>query len=406
MGLANGTFGLMGGFLVLPLPQLLAAEHVTETRIAAISAACFSWGIWVFLLGPLLDLRFSRRWYATAFALLAGAGLAAAILLRAHLAAFEAAIMLAYAAATLSSNALGGWLATLVPEDDHGGVIESRLGAWTQVATLGGNGIMTIAAGELLREVSPMTAALLLGALVACPALIFLWMPVPQREVEQARRLASHFGEFWRQLGSLLKQREVLLTLALFLAPTGSFSLTNTLGGVAGDFHASEAFVSRVGGLMLTIAGATGCLLVPVLARRLRPLALYLGIGAAGCVFTLLMLLPHRTPTTFAIAFLGENVFQAMSFTAAVAICLRAIGRDNPLAATEFGLLTAATVLPISYMGVLDGHSYARGIGGLHGLAGMFAVDGGVSLVACVVMFAVMRWLGDESRHTSTSNAG
>lgn len=402
MGLSNATFGFMGGFLVLPLPQLLAAEHVSMTRIAAISSVCFSWGLWVFLLGPVLDLRFSRRWYATLFALISGIGLAAAIVLRAHLVAFEAAIMVAYAAATLSSNALGGWLATLVPEEDQGGRIEARLGAWTQVATLCGNGIMTLAAGESLRLLSPGWAGLALGGLVASPALIFLWMPVPQREVEQARRLAAHFGEFWQQLRSLVKQREVLLTLALFLAPTGSFSLTNTLGGVAADFHASDAFVSRVGGLMLTIAGATGCLLVPVLARRLRPLALYLGIGAAGCVFTLsLLLMTHfgkLSPTAFAVAFLGENIFQAMSFTAAVAICLKAIGRDNPLAATEFGLLTAATVLPISYMGVLDGRSYAK----LHGLSGMLSVDGGVSLLACVVMFVVMRGMGYEGRPSAS----
>lgn len=394
MGLSNATFGFMGGFLVLPLPQLLAAEHVPVERIAAISAACFSWAIWVFLLGPILDIRFSRRWYATLFAVLSGAGLAAAILLRTHLAAFEAAVMLAYAAATMSSNALGGWLATLVPENDQGGRVEAQLGAWTQVATLGGNGIMAIAAGELLGHVSPAASAITLGALVASPAILFLWMPVPQRELEQARHLAAHFGEFWRQIGRLLKQREVLLTLALFLAPTGSFSLTNTLGGAAGDFHASDAFVSRIGGLMMTVAGATGCLLVPVLARRLRPLALYLGIGATGCVFTLAMLLVHRSPLGFAIAFLGENLFQAMSFTAAVAICLKAIGRDNPVAATEFGLLTAATVVPISYMNRLDGYSYTR----FHGLGGMFSVDGGLSLAACVVMLVVMRTLRYESR--------
>ena len=70
MGLSNAPFGLVSGFIVLPLPQMLAAQGVPELKIAAISAACFSPGFWVFLLGPLLDVRFSRRWYATFFALL------------------------------------------------------------------------------------------------------------------------------------------------------------------------------------------------------------------------------------------------------------------------------------------------------------------------------------------------
>ena len=59
MGLSNATFGLAGGFIVLPLPQMLAAEGVPEIKIAAISAACLSPGFWVFLLGPVLDIRFS-----------------------------------------------------------------------------------------------------------------------------------------------------------------------------------------------------------------------------------------------------------------------------------------------------------------------------------------------------------
>jgi PAT family beta-lactamase induction signal transducer AmpG len=105
-------------------------------------------------------------------------------------------------------------------------------------------------------------------------------------------------------------------------------------------------------------------------------------------LFTLGLLVLPRTPGTFAVAFLGENVVQAMSFTAAVAICFRTIGRENPLAATQFSLLTSATVLPILYMGVVDGRSFGGG-----GLAGMYAVDGGVGLVACAVMAGVM-WRG------------
>jgi len=50
-------------------------------------------------------------------------------------------------------------------------------------------------------------------------------------------------------------------------------------------------------------------------------------------------------------------------------------------------LLTSATVIPILYMGVLDGRVYDS-----HGLARMYLVDGGLSIVACAVMATVM-WL-------------
>ncbi len=406
MGLSNATFGLVGGFVVLPLPMMLAAEGVSVERISAISAACFLPGFWAFLLGPLLDIRFSRRWYAALFAVLAGVALCAAVLLRAHLVWFEAMVIVAYAAATLNSNALGGWLAGIVPEGEGATVFESRLSAWTQVGLFLGNGLMAGLAAESLRVLPLALTAVLLGTLVALPALIFFWIPVPAREVEQARRLAASFHEFFREIWILLKKRETLLTTLLFLAPTGAFALTNMLGGVAADFHAPEAFVSRMGGAALSIAGAASCLLLPVLARKVRPLPLYLLIGTVGSVFTLVLLVLPRTPVTFAVAFVGENVVQALSFTAAVAICFEVIGRNNPLAATQFGLLTAMTVIPIVYMGRLDGRVYGRAWGGhaaLHGMTGTMLVDGGLSLLACVVMFVVMRRLARRMRLASAA---
>jgi PAT family beta-lactamase induction signal transducer AmpG len=142
-----------------------------------------------------------------------------------------------------------------------------------------------------------------------------------------------------------------------------------------------------MGGVVLTVAGVVGSLLLPALVRRFRgvPLVrLYLGLATVGAVFTLGLLLLPRTPATFAVAFLGENVFQALAFTTEVAITFAVIGKDNPLAATQFSLLTSATVLPIVVMGMVDGRAY-----GAHGLSGALAVDGGLCLAACLTMMVV-----------------
>jgi len=393
MGLGNAPIGLVGGFIVLTLPQLLAAEGIPEWKIATVSAACFSPGFWVLLVCPILDVRFSRRWYATFFAALAGVCLTFAVLMRSHLLILEAAVMIAYAASVLSSNALGGWLAGVVPEaaaedgdtPNHEG---ATLSAWTQVGLFLGNGLMAALAAEGIRRLPLALIAVLLGALVVLPAAIFPFIPVPlSGEGDPAKLNAREsFGSLFRDLWALLKRREVLLTLLLFVAPTGSFALTNQLSGIAHDFHATDAFVGRMGGALLTLAGAVGALLLPLLARWFRALPLYLLIGTAGSLFTLALLLLPRSPTTFAIAFLGENIVQALSFTAAVAICFQTIGRDNPLAATQFSLLTSATVLPILYMGIVDGRSYTW-----RGLTGMYAIDGGLSILACAAM-AILMW--------------
>lgn len=404
MGLSNTTFGLVGGFIVLPLPQLLAAQHVPEARITAISGACLLPGFWVFALGPLLDFRFSRRWWAGVFAGLSGVAMMVAVLLRANLAVLEAGIIVSYAAAALSSNALGGWLAGVVPmlaeragdDANHEG---AWLSSWTQVGVFLGNGGMAVLAGEGLRRLPLNVVAPLLGVVVVLPALVFPWIPLVGQQEIGGRSLGEGFREFGREVVAVLRGRHVWLTLLLFVLPTGSFALSNALGGVAGDYHASEAFVTRMGGLGLSFAGAASCLLLPMLARRVRALPLYLLIGTVGSVFTLAMLALPRNPGTFAVAFVGESMVQALSFTAAVAICFAVIGENNPLAGTQFGLLTAVTVLPIVAMGWLDGRAYSGDHAWLpkvfpHGVTGMYLFDGGLSLLACAVMaVVVLRWM-------------
>ena len=397
MGLSNATIGLAGGFIVLPLPQMLAAQGVPEIKIAAISAACLSPGFWVFLLGPLLDIRFTRRFYATLFAALAGIGLMTAVLMRGHLLTLEILLMIAYAASVLSSNALGGWLAGVIPggSRSRGRQPQPRRRPPKRLDPgwpLPGQRPHGGHRGRRHAPPPPNLIAPLLGLLVVLPAAVFPWIPVPELTSPDAAKSTLNlardgFRKLFTELAALVKRREVVLTLLLFAAPTGSFALTNQLGGVSADFHASPAFVGRMGGVVLALAGAAACLLLPFFARWIKSLPLYLLIGTVGSLFTLTLLLLPRTPLTFAVAFLGENVVQALSFTAAVAICFATIGRNNPLAATQFSLLTSATVIPILYMGVLDGRVYDS-----HGLSRMYLMDGGLSLAACALMAAVM-WL-------------
>jgi PAT family beta-lactamase induction signal transducer AmpG len=76
------------------------------------------------------------------------------------------------------------------------------------------------------------------------------------------------FGEFRREVSALLRRREVLIALVLLLSPCSSFALTNLLGGLGGDFHASARVVSLAGGAGAFFPGILGCLLFPVIAKR------------------------------------------------------------------------------------------------------------------------------------------
>ena len=170
----------------------------------------------------------------------------------------------------------------------------------------------------------------------------------------------------------------MLWTLLIFLAPCASIALTNTLGGLGADFHTPESLVGLIGGLGISIAGVCGSLAIPVLARFVPPRPLYLMVGGLGAVFTLTLILMARSPTTFGVAMLGENVFQAASFSVGAMITLRTIGHDNPLAATQFAVLNAALLIPPTYMQELDGIGYGWG-----GLTGNLLMDASLSLAAC-----------------------
>ena len=153
------------------------------------------------------------------------------------------------------------------------------------------------------------------------------------RELRHAR--PRTFASCWRS-------KTVLRTLLLFCLPASSFALTNSLGGLGRDFAASERFVALIAGFWRHRRGrcwrawsSRGW------SKRVTPLLLYLAIGSTGALFTLSLLLLPRAPGVFALALIGQNIFQASAFVVENTIIFRTIGEDNPLAATQFGLLAA-----------------------------------------------------------------
>ncbi len=63
--------GHVFGVLVVAIPEVLSARHVPEATIASITAVAVSPAFWSFLVSPVLDVRFTRRWYSVITALLA-----------------------------------------------------------------------------------------------------------------------------------------------------------------------------------------------------------------------------------------------------------------------------------------------------------------------------------------------
>ena len=378
MGFGFLPLGVIGAVMLITVPQLLAANHVPEPRIASVEAIALMPGFITVAFGPLLDWRFSRRSYAVAFTVIGAVCAFGALLSIANLTLVTAFLFAANAAASMVISAVGGWFGNLTRAQDKG-----PLGAWFTVANIAGGGVTAAIAMYLLRDLPYALGAGLIAALVAAVVPLFLWTPCPPAD----GRLASEsIRDFVRDVLALLRKPSVLWTLLLFLMPSASFALTNVLGGLGRDYHTPEKLVGLIGGAGVAVAGVFGSLIVPQLGRRVAPRPLYLAIGLVGAVFTLsLIVLPRVTPT-FGLAMLGENVFQSAAFSAAYIITLRTIGEDNPLAATQFGLLTGASIVPLTAMQAVDGQAY-----GLAGVTGSYLADALVSGGACVLL-ALLFW--------------
>ena len=380
MGLTNAPFGLTGGFCAVIVPQLLAAHGISAGHVAAIASAILSPGFWIFMVSPMLDAWISRRTYALIFGSFTAVAVVLTVMNADRPGLVEAIMIPGFAAAMLYQGAVGGWMGSLIDKKEDG-----RLGVWFAVANLGAGGLMMVLAGQLITRIAPLLAGILMGTAVVLPMLLFLVIPSPPALRRPAR---ESFGRFNRELVSLLKQRKVVMALALFLLPAASFALTNVLGGAGSDFSASERTVSVFAGVGSAAAGIVGSFLLFPLARRFPLRPVYLAIGITGAAFTLGLLSLPRVPWAFGIAITGENLFQALAFATGNAIAFEVIGPDNPFAATLFTVLLAASNLPITYMQYVDGLGY-----NWRGIAGSFVTDAAISISACLLLaWLIRRW--------------
>ena len=113
MGLTNAPFGMYGGILVISVPELLNARHVAEATISTMTAVTISPGMWSIIASPILDVRFSRRWYSTVTVIVATVLLSFGLLCLNDVVLAGTLLVAGFFAANLYQSALGGWLSSI-----------------------------------------------------------------------------------------------------------------------------------------------------------------------------------------------------------------------------------------------------------------------------------------------------
>lgn len=373
LGFGYLPFGINGSVALIAVPDLLASAHVPEPKIAALTSLYIATGFISILLSPLLDWRFSRKSYAIAATILAALCSFASLVMIDNVAVLTWVLFASGIAVAMCVNAAGGWFGDIVPKEQ-----KDTLGAWFSVVNLGAGGAVAAFIIPALRDLPPYFGAAAISGLMLLVLPLFILTPCPPAD----KRLAKEsFARFARDVGQMFKRKDVLWVLLVFAAPSASFALTNTLSGFGQQFHASDEMVGLIGGVGVTAAGIFGSLIVPRLTRRMSPVMVYLLVGLTGAAFTLSLIAAPRDLTVFGIAMLGQNLFQAAAFSASYVITLRIIGQDNPLAATQFGVLVGVTQIPLTYMQMIDGNAYRFG-----GVNATFLADALISGTICVIL--------------------
>jgi len=378
MGFAMCPLGFVFGFINTAIPILLAAQNVSVHVIANVSVIAFLPTSLGFLLCPILDVRFTRRFYIIACALLSGLTLAAAVMEYRHLILFTALSTVSCTGAVFYGNALGAWQVDALHSDDFG-----WLGTWTNIGNLGAAGTFGSLAVHLIRWLPLPLAAGLLGAIILLPLVLLVIFPAP---IIPHRTAADTFRTLFRDIYLLLRQPACLLGLAAFLLPCSCFALSNLFSGLGADFNAPESYVANISGIGVAIACSLGTLLGGVLCSRYSRGVVYVAIGLGGAACAIGMMLTPHTVMVFTVGMLAYSFFQGVNFTAFTSFMLDLTGKHNPLAATQIAVLTAAANVPILYMAFFDGHAHDR-----YGLNAMFAVDAGASIAAAALLLYLFR---------------
>jgi PAT family beta-lactamase induction signal transducer AmpG len=386
------SFGLVAGFIVTALPFLLAKAGVSVDRIAGVSATAMSPTFWGFLLTPLMDVGFTRRFYAVTLTLAAAVGMAVALgtFSPSHLPFFAVCLLLAELAIVLQGNAVGGWVSEFLPDADRG-----RVGGWINAANLGGGALGSMLIMWASPYLSLRTLGFLIALAVALSALVFWFFPEPAKPVYGLRQI---FGGTFRSVVQTSRQPRVLTGFLLFLAPASCVAAINLFSGLGNDFHAGSDRVVWVTGAGAALTSTIGSIAGGYIADRMDRGVLYLLGGAMAGLCSMAMAWTLHTQSVFTAGVLVYNGLAGISYAAFSALGFQLVGTRNPTAATQLGLFAAATNAAIVYMTWADGQGYR-----LFGVRGLFLADGLASIGAAVLLLFWLHWRTGRSRAVSAS---
>jgi len=374
-------YGLTFGFPAIALGFLGRRAGVPLSAIAGVVGMSFLAAGWKFLWAPLGDYTLSRkRWYLLSVVMIS-AGLVAltAIPLSIHtLPLVSLLVLLTSVAGTFLAFATEGLMVYNTPA-----ALRGRAAGWFQ----SGNQFGQTAGGGvglwLMTHVSsPVTAGLILAAIIGACATVLPLLDEPERELANSS-VAARATDALRNLNLLIRSRAGRIVLLLAVLPIGTGAAQFLFGSLGAEWSAPADTVSAVLGAGGGVAIVLGCFAGGRLADRVHKPTAYALSCALGLVACVVMALSPRTAVGYATSTLFYTFTLGMVAASFTGLVLAIIG--STAAATKINLFFALNTLFSLGMLRVDGWSHDT-----WGTNGMLFTEAGVGMVALIVFIAVV----------------
>ena len=381
-------FGALSGFISVAL-TFLATQHglsISEGALLNGASLISQWLKWIW--APAIDITLTaKRWYviSTAASALGVVAMASMPMGPDTLGALLAVIAIASLVNSIVGMATESMIAAVTPADEIG-----RVSGWFQAGNLGGAGLGGGLGLYLMTHLAPWQTGAIIGALfmACCLALLALPDVRPHAIATGGPRVLAAMKDVVRDLGHLVRTRPGLLAAVFCFLPVGTGGGQGILAqaAVAAHWHAGEAEVAQVQGLLAGAITAIGCFCGGWLSMRVHPRWAY---ALAGLTLALVGIGMAVSPATVDMYVTWSLLYAwavGICYAAFTALVLDAMGKGS--AATKYTIYASLSNFPIWWVGLALGR-----VADDHGPVVMLLAEAGLAVTGLLVFMIAYRAL-------------
>jgi len=384
-------FGVMAGYLTVAVAYQLAKAGVSVEDIGALMAISVLPHICKFLWAPIVDTSFSRNTWYLIGSVASAVGIAAIGAIpktTTFMSILSLIVLVANIAVTLLGMAVQSMMSHCTLVDEKG-----CAAGWFQAGNLSGSGLGGGAGLWIVEQASQSWEPGMVLAAICLSCSIGLSFFVVEPSVnKRADEMQRGIAQVAQEVLLVTRSRSGYLGLLILALPIGSGAASNLWSPMAADWDISANAVASVNGLLRGVISALGCIVGGHLCDRLNRKVAYLVFGVLMAVCAATMAIAPRRQETYIVFVMLYAFIAGLTYAGFSAVVLEIIGTGA--AATKYSLFASLASVPVAYMTLINGWSYA-----LWGANVMLLIEAVFGLVGVLIYLGLATLSGRRWRN-------